>query len=44
MGIKGTVFPVIYVDEGAILDVQFSGFYHSPPSGFSQILQEKTIL
>lgn len=43
-GIRGTVFPVIYVDEGAILDIQFSSFSHQPPPGFSQILLEKTIL
>lgn len=43
-GIRGNVFPVFYVDDGAILDVQFNAFYHQPPIGFDRILQEKTIL
>lgn len=43
-GIRGTVFPVFYVDDGAILDTQFNAFYHQPPIGFDRILQEKTIL
>ena len=43
-GIRGTVFPVFYVDDGAILDVQFNTFYHQPPIGYGEILLEKTIL
>lgn len=43
-GIRGTVFPAFFVDEGAILDVQFNAFYHQPPIGFDRILLEKTIL
>ena len=43
-GIRGTVFPVFYVDDGAILDVQFNTFYHQPPIGYDGILLEKTIL
>lgn len=43
-GIKGTVYPVFYVDEGAVLDVQFEGFYHTPPDGFDSILIEKSLL
>jgi hypothetical protein len=42
-GIRGTVYPVFYVDEGAVLDVQFSSFFHQPPIGFDRILLEKTI-
>ncbi|XP_070539005.1 SPRY domain-containing protein 7-like [Ptychodera flava] len=43
-GIKGTVYPVFYVDEGAILDVQFSEFYHPPPQGFDKIMFEQSLL
>lgn len=43
-GIRGTVFPVFYVDDGAILDVQFNAFYHQPPAGFDRILVEKSII
>lgn len=42
-GVKGTVYPVIYVDESAILDVQFSNFFFQPPAGFSEIMIEQQI-
>lgn len=42
-GVKGNVFPLLYVDESAILDAQFSDFQHPPPSGFSEILFEQQI-
>ena len=32
------------VDDGAILDVQFTGFYHTPPDGFEEIMIEKSLL
>ena len=32
------------VDDGAILDVQFSDFSFPPPDGFDRILFEKNIL
>ncbi|CAK8676792.1 unnamed protein product [Clavelina lepadiformis] len=41
-GIKGTVFPVLYVDESAILDVQFTDLSHQP-SGYSQIMVDRQI-
>ncbi|XP_069103945.1 SPRY domain-containing protein 7-like [Argopecten irradians] len=44
MGIKGTVFPVFYVDEGAVIDVQFDKFYHQPPDGFDSIMIEQSLL
>ena len=44
IGIKGTVYPVIYVDEGAILDVLFSSFNYKPPEGFDMIMVEKELL
>uniref|UniRef100_A0A673T8I8 SPRY domain containing 7 n=1 Tax=Suricata suricatta TaxID=37032 RepID=A0A673T8I8_SURSU len=42
-GIRGTVYPVVYVDDSAILDCQFSEFYHTPPPGFEKILFEQQI-
>ncbi|XP_041115933.1 SPRY domain-containing protein 7-like [Polyodon spathula] len=42
-GIRGTVFPVVYVDDSAILDCQFSEFYYTPPQGFEKILFEQQI-
>ncbi|XP_020504021.3 SPRY domain-containing protein 7b [Labrus bergylta] len=42
-GIRGTVFPVVYVDDSAILDCQFSDFYHTAPHGFEKILFEQQI-
>ncbi|XP_056610851.1 SPRY domain-containing protein 7b [Triplophysa dalaica] len=42
-GIRGTVFPVVYVDDSAIIDCQFSDFYHTPPEGFEKILFEQQI-
>ncbi|XP_013387124.1 SPRY domain-containing protein 7-like [Lingula anatina] len=43
-GIKGTIYPVCYVDEGAILDVQFSCFFHEPPEGYNKIMIEQSLL
>lgn len=40
-----TIFPPfsLPVDDSAILDCQFSGFYHTPPTGFEKILFEQQI-
>ena len=43
-GMKGTVYPVFYVDEGAVLDVQFDKFYHQLPDGFDSIMIEQSLL
>lgn len=47
-GIRGGgdvgVYPVVYVDDGAILDTSFTTFTYPPPSGFDRILAEKTLL
>ncbi|CAE1231489.1 SPRY domain-containing protein 7 [Acanthosepion pharaonis] len=43
-GLKGTLYPVMYVDEGAVLDVQFGTFYHHPPDGFDKIMIEQSLL
>lgn len=44
LGIKGTVYPVLYVDDGAILDAVFDSFRNEPPSGFDRIMVEKALL
>ncbi|KAK7484464.1 hypothetical protein BaRGS_00024349 [Batillaria attramentaria] len=44
MGIKGTVYPTFYVDNGAVLDVQFDKFYHQPPDGYDSIMIEQSLL
>merc|ERR1712029_802629 len=44
LGIKGTVFPVFYVDEGAILDCIFEEFQQPVPNGFEKIMIEKALL
>ncbi|CAB3410382.1 unnamed protein product [Caenorhabditis bovis] len=43
-GIKGPVYPLIYVDESAIIDIKFKNFVIEPPAGFTEILVEQTIL
>ncbi|CAL1289669.1 unnamed protein product [Larinioides sclopetarius] len=43
-GAKGEVFPVLYVDDGAILDAAFTNFTHQPPPGFDRIMVEKSLL
>ncbi|CAL8127335.1 unnamed protein product [Orchesella dallaii] len=42
--VRGPIFPAVYVDEGAVLDVIFDSFLHPPPSGFDKIMKEKSIL
>ncbi|KAK3095542.1 hypothetical protein FSP39_015929 [Pinctada imbricata] len=43
-GMKGTLYPVFYVDEGAVMDIQFDKFYHQPPDGFDSIMIEQSLL
>lgn len=42
--VRGQVFPLIFVDENAILDVKFRGCTSQPPSGFEEIMIEQTLL
>ncbi|XP_030373974.1 SPRY domain-containing protein 7 [Scaptodrosophila lebanonensis] len=43
--VKGAaVFPVIYVGNGAILDIILDNFTYGPPSGFERILLEQSLL
>ncbi|KAB0797524.1 hypothetical protein PPYR_08517 [Photinus pyralis] len=44
VNVKGTVYPALYVDDGAILDVIFENFNHTPPSGFEKIMLEQSLL
>ena len=44
MGIKGTIYPVLYVDDGAILDLILDNFAHSSPAGFEKIMLEQSLL
>ena len=44
-GVKGgDIYPVVYVDDGAILDANFTTFQFEPPFGFDRILIEKSLL
>jgi len=43
-GIKGSIFPAFYVDQNAILDVEFSNFSFPPPSGYQCLMVEKSII
>ncbi|RZF32567.1 hypothetical protein LSTR_LSTR013970 [Laodelphax striatellus] len=43
-GIRGTVFPALFVDDGAILDLIVDNFIHPPPSGFERIMLEQSLL
>lgn len=44
IGIKGTVYPVLYVDDGAILDLIVDNFFHQSPAGFEKIMLEQSLL
>ncbi|XP_058448441.1 SPRY domain-containing protein 7 [Malaya genurostris] len=44
INVRGTVFPCIFVDEGAILDIVLNQFKYSPPPGFERILIEQSLL
>ncbi|XP_061387496.1 SPRY domain-containing protein 7-like [Musca vetustissima] len=39
-----TVFPVIYVGNGAILDIILDNFHYPPPNGFERIMLEQSLL
>lgn len=42
--VRGQVYPLVYVDESAILDVRFRLFTVNVPSGFEEIMLEQTLL
>ncbi|KAK9504612.1 hypothetical protein O3M35_010909 [Rhynocoris fuscipes] len=43
-GIRGTVYPALYVDDGAVLDFIPQDFIAPQPSGFEAIMLEKSLL
>ncbi|KAJ1370199.1 hypothetical protein KIN20_031880 [Parelaphostrongylus tenuis] len=43
-GVKGPAYPIVFVDDSAILDVKFRKFTEDPPSGYGEILAEQTLL
>ncbi|PSN43546.1 SPRY domain-containing protein 7 [Blattella germanica] len=43
-GIRGNVYPALYVEDGAILDIVLDNFHHSPPGGFDKIMLEQSLL
>ncbi|XP_067014539.1 SPRY domain-containing protein 7 [Anabrus simplex] len=43
-GVRGHVFPALYVDDGAILDIILDNFSHPPPPGFEKIMLEQSLL
>ncbi|XP_030749688.1 SPRY domain-containing protein 7 [Sitophilus oryzae] len=42
--IKGTTYPALYVDDGAILDIILENFTFPPPPGFDKIMLEQSLL
>ncbi|KAH0568180.1 SPRY domain-containing protein 7 [Cotesia glomerata] len=44
MGIKSTIYPALYVDDGAILDLILQDFVHPPAPGFEKIMVEQSLL
>ncbi|CAH4030852.1 SPRY domain-containing protein 7 [Pieris brassicae] len=42
--VRGTVYPALYVDDGAILDVILDNFRYPPPNGFEKIMVEQSLL
>ncbi|XP_075235941.1 SPRY domain-containing protein 7 [Lycorma delicatula] len=43
-GIRGTVYPALFVDDGAILDVIVDNFNNPVPNGFERIMLEQSLL
>ncbi|KAG8230954.1 hypothetical protein J437_LFUL010841 [Ladona fulva] len=43
-GVRGNVYPVLFVDDGAILDIVLDNFYHPMPMGFEKIMIEQSLL
>lgn len=42
--VKGAIYPAIWVDDGAILDVILDNFSYQPPPGFDRIMIEQSLL
>uniref|UniRef100_A0A1B0GNW8 Uncharacterized protein n=1 Tax=Phlebotomus papatasi TaxID=29031 RepID=A0A1B0GNW8_PHLPP len=44
LNVRGTVYPALFVDDGAVLDVLLDNFNHPPPAGFEKIMLEQSLL
>ncbi|GAB0094817.1 SPRY domain-containing protein 7 [Sergentomyia squamirostris] len=44
LNVRGTVYPALFVDDGAVLDILLDNFSHSPPAGFDKIMLEQSLL
>jgi hypothetical protein len=42
--VRGQVYPLVYVDESAIMDVRFRLFTVNAPGGYEEIMLEQTLL
>ncbi|XP_050673248.1 SPRY domain-containing protein 7 [Leptidea sinapis] len=42
--VRGTVYPALYVDDGAILDIILDNFRYPPPTGYEKIMVEQSLL
>lgn len=42
--VKGAIYPALFVDEGAILDIVLDNFNYHPPPGFDRIMLEQSLL
>lgn len=43
-GIRGSIYPVVCVDDGCIIDVNFDHFVFPPPPGFQKIMVEQVLI
>lgn len=42
--VRGAIYPALFVDEGAILDIILDNFNYQPPPGFDRIMIEQSLL
>lgn len=43
-GIRGSLYPIVCVDDGCIIDMNFDNFMFPPPPGFQKLIPEKSLL
>ncbi|XP_063242337.1 SPRY domain-containing protein 7 [Bacillus rossius redtenbacheri] len=44
IGVRHTVYPALYVQDGAVLDIVLDNFSYPPPQGFDKIMIEQSLL
>ena len=44
LNVKGDVYPCLFVDDGAILDIVLDNFNFNPPPGYDRIMIEHSLL